>query len=99
MALPLAAVTSVTQQHTSGVGSATPKLTLKLLSPDQLVNAFKAMPVRPLWSAAWVVDKGDTRVAVASGLDYIRLGFTQGGLQTFNKALESTLEVTKKHQT
>ncbi|VUZ55979.1 unnamed protein product [Hymenolepis diminuta] len=92
IALPLVAVTSVTQQHTSNVRSATPKLILKLLSPELLVNAFKAMPVRPIWSAPWVVDKGDSRVAVASGLDYIRLGFTQRGLQSFCSALESTLE-------
>nr|CUU99606.1 vacuolar protein sorting associated protein 36 [Hymenolepis microstoma] len=92
MALPLFAVTSVSQQHSSSVKNATPKLMLKLLSPEQLVNAFKALPALPIWSAPWVVDKGDSRVAVASGLDYIRLGFTQGGLQSFFAALESTLE-------
>lgn len=95
MALPLAAVTSVTQQQTSSIRKATPKLILKLLTPEQLVNAFKAMPARPLWSAPWVVDKGDSRVAVASGLEYIRLGFTQGGIQSFQSALDSTLEVSE----
>ncbi len=66
---------------------------LRLLSPTQLQTAFKAMPSRPAWSAAWVVDKGDTRVAMAAGLDFVRLGFTQAGHQRFDMALNETLEV------
>uniref|UniRef100_A0A5K3EHF2 Vacuolar protein-sorting-associated protein 36 n=1 Tax=Mesocestoides corti TaxID=53468 RepID=A0A5K3EHF2_MESCO len=91
MALPLVAITS-TSLHHSGGGSATPKIVAKLLSPAQLLSAFKAMPYRPAWSAAWVVDRGDTRVAMSAGLDFVRFGFTQAGHNQFFVALNETLE-------
>ncbi|CDI97196.1 NADH ubiquinone oxidoreductase subunit 10 [Echinococcus multilocularis] len=91
MSLPLAAVISSTLQHASGSVVATPKIMLKLLSPTQLLNAVKAMPTRPPWSAAWIVDSGNSRVAMAAGLDYIRLGFTQGGHNALHAALNETL--------
>ncbi|KAL5965497.1 Vacuolar protein-sorting-associated protein 36 [Taenia solium] len=91
MSLPLAAVISITLQHASGSGAATPKIMLKLLSPAQLLNAVKAMPTRPPWSAGWIVDSGESRVAMTAGLDYIRLGFTQGGHNALYAALNETL--------
>lgn len=93
MSLPLAAVISITLQHASGPGAATPKIMLKLLSQTQLQNAVKAMPTRPPWSAGWIVDSGESRVAMAAGLDYIRLGFTQGGHNVLYAALNETLAV------
>ncbi|VDM23046.1 unnamed protein product [Hydatigera taeniaeformis] len=91
MSIPLAAVTNVTLQHALGSGVATPKIVLNLLSPAQLLNAVKAMPTRPPWSAGWIVDSGASRVAMAAGLDYIRLGFTQGGHNAMYTALNETL--------
>lgn len=93
MSLPLAAVTNISLQHASGSRSATPKIMLTLLTPAQLMNACRAMPVQPSWLAAWIVDKGDSRVAMTAGLDHVRLGFTQGGHQAFFSALNETLAV------
>lgn len=95
MALPLAAITSTSvQQHSTSVGrTATSKIVLNLLSPAQLLTAFKAMPSKPKWSAPWVVDRGDSRVAMAAGLDFVRLGFTQEGHRSFDVALNEALEV------
>lgn len=92
IALPLLAVTHVAEEHEGR--RSTPKIAIRLLSVIAVGNAFKAVPSPPAWAADWIVDRDPgKRVAIASGLEYVRLGFTKSGTKEFAKALLETVAV------
>lgn len=91
--LPLAAVASTQLQTSSGfTGSGTPKVVVKLLSPSALETAFKSLSDPPVWAGDWIVDRAEKHVAISSGIDFVRFGFTKMGHIEFEQALRETLQ-------
>nr|VZH99645.1 unnamed protein product [Spirometra erinaceieuropaei] len=91
--LPLAAVANTQLQTSSGLtGSGTPKIVVRLLSPSALETAFKSLSDPPVWAGDWIVDKAEKRVAISSGIDFVRFGFTKMGHIQFEQALRETLQ-------